>query len=93
MNQIIRIKASEDFADVLLAKQLNVETSEDGKYFIFPNGIVRDEYDRRRRERRRENERLCEGVPKDSRTADRMQKRVNRATSYNFNCVPRRSTR
>lgn len=88
----IRTKISEDFADVLLAKELNIETSKDGKYFIFSNGVVRDEYDRQRRERKRENERLREGVSGDSRSVNGKE-RVGRATSYNFSSVPRRKGR
>lgn len=46
MYQSIRRKASEEFADILLALKLGVEPTDDGKYFMFPNSVVRDEYDR-----------------------------------------------
>jgi len=93
MQHAIRRKASEDFADILLAKQMNVDTSQDGKYFIFPNGVIRDEYDRIRRERKREYERLLEGMSGDCRTADGHKERIRQTTSYNFNKVPRRPAR
>lgn len=92
MHPTIRIKASEEFADILLAKELNVQIINDGKYFLFSSGIQRDEYDRRRRERKRENERVREGVPGDSPAATRSE-RIKRGTSYNFSRVPRRPAR
>jgi len=89
-----RVKGSQEFADMLLAAEMNAEIIDDGKYFIFPNGVVRDEYDRRRRERKREDERLREGMSGDSGATTGMpKKRVGRSTAYNFSNVPRRQGR
>lgn len=93
MHPTIKTRASEDFADILLAQELNVQIINDGKYFLFSSGTQRDEYDRRRRERKRENERVREGVSGDSRTTDGHKERVRQTTSYNFNRVPRRPAR
>lgn len=93
LQQSIRRKASEDFADILLTKQMNIETSPDGKYITFPNAVIRDEYDRRRRERRRENERLREGVPSNCSAANGHKERVRQTASYNFKRIPRRPAR
>lgn len=93
MHQALRRRVSEDFADILLSKQMNIEISKDGKYFIFPNGVVRDEYDRRRRERKRENERLREGMSGNSSTVDGHKERIRQTASYNFNRIPRRPAR
>ena len=93
MQQALRRKASEDFADILLAKEMNIEPSTDGKFLIFSNSVIRDEYDRRRRERKRENERLREGMSGDCRTADGHKERIRQTTSYNYSRVPKRPAR
>ncbi|NWL87590.1 hypothetical protein DMN77_08230 [Paenibacillus sp. 79R4] len=93
MHQGMRVRVSEESADILLAKEMNIGTSLDGKYFLFPNAVVRDEYDRRRRERKREESRLHQGVHGDSQTANRYKERIKHSTSYNFRSVPRRPSR
>ncbi|MDN4069977.1 hypothetical protein QYF50_18910 [Paenibacillus vini] len=93
LNQAIRRKVDENFADILLAKQMGIRFSDDEKFIIFSSGVVRDEFDRRRRERKRENERVCEGVSGDSGTTDGHKERIRQTTSYNFNRVPRRPAR
>lgn len=87
------VKGSYDLADKQLAEKLNVEVIEDGRYFKFPNGIVRDEYDRRRRERKREESRLHQGVHGDSQAANGYKERIKHSTAYNFRSVPRRPSR
>lgn len=86
MYQTIRRKISKEFVDILLAKKLGVDISKDGKYFLFANSVVSDEYDRQRRELQRENERIYSEVPRHSKAAYRPN-RVNRATAYNFSRV------
>lgn len=93
MHQGMRVRVSEESADILLAKEMNIGTSPDGKYFLFPNAVVRDEYDRRRRERKREESRLHQGVHRDSQTANGYKERVRHATSYNFKSVHKRPGR
>jgi len=88
-----KVKGSQEFADMLLAVEMNAEIIDDGKYFIFPNGVVRDEYDRRRRERKREESRLHQGVHGDSQTANGYKERVRPATAYNFKSVHKRPSR
>ncbi|MNO32239.1 hypothetical protein D3C76_222240 [compost metagenome] len=92
MNQTMKVRTNENFADILLAKEMNIVVTEDSKYLIFPNSVVRDEYDRRRRERKRENDRLRGGMLEDHQSAIGSV-RIKRDTSYNFSRVPRRPAR
>lgn len=73
MYQAIRVKVSEHFQDILLAYKLNIRFSEDGKYYMFANSVQQAEYDRQRRELRRENERVYKGMPRNSTSINRLR--------------------
>lgn len=73
MYQTIRRKISKEFADILLAKKLGADISKDGKYFLFTSSVTSDEYDRQRRELRRENEKIYSGMPRYSKAAVRQK--------------------
>lgn len=93
MHHAQRVRGSEEFADILLATELNAEIEEEGKYFVFSSGVIKEEYERRRRERKREESRLYQGVHGDSEAANGYKERIKYATSYNFRSVPRRPSR
>ncbi|MBP1905673.1 hypothetical protein J2Z32_002321 [Paenibacillus turicensis] len=86
MYQTIRRKISKEFADILLAKKLGADISKDGKYFLFTSSVTSDEYDRQRRELKRENEKIYSGMPRYSKSIDRAN-RFGHATPYSYNKV------
>ena len=88
-----RVRGSEEFADILLATELNAKIEEDGKHFVFSSGVIKEEYERRRRERKREESRLHQGMHGDSQTASGYKERVRRSTSFNFTSVHKRPGR
>ena len=90
MYQTIRRKISIEFADILLAKKLGADISKDGKYFMFNSSVTSDEYDRQRREMRRENEKIYSGMSKYSDTAFR-QKHVTQTDPYYLTGVYRKN--